>query len=181
MSLVQVSDVISFFASLALFAKMVNMIHNQCVDETRSDLFRLRDKVFLYAIDNNLLETDAYRQLRDLMNDFILYAHRLSATRVVMIYIAYRKIRPPHSVFSSTWTPSLLSLSDKSRAEMQSFLQAHKLIVVTHIIHRSIVLRAAVNLCALFMRLTHTTGSLSKDVVMDHAPWKAMEAEAASA
>jgi hypothetical protein len=181
MSFVQVSDVISFFVSLAVFTKIISMVHNQCVDETRSDLFNLRDRMFLYAVDNNLLDTDAYRQLRYLMNDFIRYAHRLSAMRVLMIYIASMKIRPPTSKFSSTWNRSLLALSNHDREEMQSFLQKHKLIIVTHIIHRSLLLRSIVYLCAIAMKLTHKGWRMSEDVVMDYAPWKAMEAEAASA
>jgi hypothetical protein len=181
MNFAQVSDVISFFVSLAIFTKIVSMVHNQCVDETRSDLFALRDQMFLYAVDNNLLDTDAYRQLRYLMNDFIRYAHRLSATRVLMIYIASMKIRPPVSRFSSTWSRSLLVLSNHDREEMQSFLQRHKLIIVTHIIHRSLALRSVVHLFAIFMKLTHNSGRMSEDVVLDHAPWKAMEVEAASA
>jgi hypothetical protein len=181
MSFVQVADVISFFVSLAIFTKSVSMVHNQCVDETRSDLFDVRDQMFLYAVDNNLLDTDAYRQLRYLMNDFIRYAHRLSATRVLMIYISSMKIRPPTSRFSSTWNRSLLELSYTDREEMQSFLQRHKLIIVTHIIHRSILLRSLVYLCAMVMKLTHKGWRMSEDVVMAYAPWKAMEAEAASA
>jgi hypothetical protein len=181
MGFTQVSDIVSFFIALAIFTRVVALLHSQCVDETRSDLFYLRDQMFLYAFDNNLLDTDAHRQLRDLMNNFIRYAHRLSATRVMMIYIASRWILPPSSSFSATWNKSLTLLNDKDRSEMQSFLQKHKIIIVTHMIHRSIVLRAITNLCSILMKLTHTTGSLSKEAVLNHAPWRAMELEAASA
>ena len=188
MTISQASDIISFFAGLIVFAKIINMTHGQCVDETRSDLFTLRDEMFLYATDNGLLETEAYQQLRSLMNGFIRYAHRLSATRVLLIFIASRLVPPPLSAsFLSNWDAYSALLEEPHRQKLQSFFKKHELIIATHIIHRSLVLRGLIRAYAVLLKLRHKIGGravaeqVAENVVIDHAPWTAMEVAAASA
>ncbi len=188
MAISQASDIISFFAGLIVFAKIINLTHGQCVDETRSDLFALRDELFLYAADNDLLETEAYQHLRSLMNGFIRYKHRLSATRVLMIFVASRLLPPPISVsFLSTWNAYLALLEELHRQKMRSFFKQHELIIATHIIHRSLVLRGLIRAYAVLLKLRHKVGGravaeqAAENVLIDHAPWAAMEVAAASA
>jgi hypothetical protein len=185
MSISQTADVISFFVSALLFAKIVSLTHEQRVDETRQEIFGLRDELFLYAMDNGLFDTDAYKYLRSLMNGFIRYAHRLSATRVIMMYIVSRFVAPPlPDSFSATWESCVATLDVSNRQKMLSFLKQHEIIIASHILHRSLILRTVIKAYAMLLKVTRKTKGpapdeqSAQDVVIGHAPWRAMEAAA---
>ena len=186
MSISQTADIFSFFASVLLLAKIVSLMHEQSVDETRREIFDLRDELFLYAVDNGLLTTDAYKRLRSLMNGFIRYAHHLSATRVIMMYIVSRFVAPPVP-FSGTWEPCLAALDGPNRQRILSFLKQQNFIIASHILHRSLILRAIILAYAMLLKVKRITkGTASKeqsaqDVVIGHVPWRAMEAAATTA
>jgi len=183
----QVTETICFFISAIALIRVISLLHAQCVDETRSCLFALRGEMFLYASDNDLLETRAYRQLRDLMNGFIRYAHRLTASRVLLFSVASRMATAPSPSFVSTWTGYLNELDEVNREKMQSFYRRHELILATHIVHRSLVLRGLVRVYAGYHDLRRPTRShgaaeeVILNAVVDRVPWKTMEAEAGAA
>jgi hypothetical protein len=54
-------------------------------DSFRDQLFTLRDEMFLYALDEGILETPAHEKLRLLINYLIRYAHRVSFGRMVLL------------------------------------------------------------------------------------------------
>jgi hypothetical protein len=179
MTISQATELICLFAGIAAFAKIVALLHTQTVDTTRADLFELRDEMFLYATDNGLLETEAYRHLRDLMNSFIRYAHRLTATRMLLINIAVLVVPLPQSLsFRTMWTPCLDMLDEDRRKTMILFHNRLKTILARHIVHRSLVLKVTFPIYVIYRNRMVKDDAMRE--VVDRVPWATMEKEAAA-
>lgn len=85
MSQEQLAQSLSFGASSLLLIVMVVAFYSYRVDNLRDRLFAIRDSLFLYAVDNELIESPAYQNLRLFMNGMIRYAHRVSMVRVIVL------------------------------------------------------------------------------------------------
>jgi|SRR5208337_710382 len=181
MTLVQLTELVTFFIGLSIYTGVVSLHHSQCVDEVRSDLFGLRDETFIYAADNGLLNTQAYKLLRKLMNSFIRYAHRLTITRVVLLSLGSKLVPPDSSSsFLIEWQPALDELAPSHREQMRAFYRRHEEIIVINLIHRSLILRALLRLYTVYYK--HNRGITKETVaneVASHVNWRAMETEAA--
>jgi len=69
---------------------LIVMVRAVQIDSLRDFLFGLRDEMFLYAFDEELIESPAYRNLRVMMNSLIRYAHRASFAHMILLMIAKR-------------------------------------------------------------------------------------------
>jgi hypothetical protein len=78
---------ISLFVSVAGMFILSNSWAAFMVDDTRNHLFSVRDEMFLYAVDRELLDTAAYQNLRKLMNGLIRYAHKMTLTNFISLII----------------------------------------------------------------------------------------------
>jgi len=58
-------------------------------DALRDRLFALRDEMFLYGHEQDILSLRAYKDLRLLMNSMIRYAHQVSLTRLLLLAMAW--------------------------------------------------------------------------------------------
>jgi hypothetical protein len=76
--------------SLALLLILINLMHDAAIDDLRDRLFAIRDRMFLYAYDHDLLDRPAHRELRSLMNGAIRFAHQASVVRVLSFALASR-------------------------------------------------------------------------------------------
>jgi hypothetical protein len=60
------------------------------LDSLREKLFAIRNELFFFAAEGKIaFGNPAYRTLRDLINGMIRYAHKLSATQLVVTVLAY--------------------------------------------------------------------------------------------
>src|SRR5688500_17417673 len=67
------------------------------VDEVRDQLFDARDKLFLYALDDGLVDNPAHRLLREHANRLIRYAHEISFFRymvVITVRVRFNNMEP---------------------------------------------------------------------------------------
>ena len=79
------------------------------LDRVRSELFELRNELFLYAAGGGVsFDNLAYSHLRNRINAVIHYAHTITLTRVVL-YLAHEQIRP---------TPDLVEREREFMAEI---------------------------------------------------------------
>ena len=178
------AQIIAFFASIAALAGVVSLLHHQSVDEVRSDLFALRDEMFLYAADHGLLDADAYRNLRGIMNGFIRYAHRLTATRVIVMTVASNLLHRENKSFSAEWNVLVNKLPIESRAKMRSFCQKNEMILAAYLVRRSLVLNFSAHIIDLLMNARKPRSELKEfivDAIVDRAAWQTIEAEAKAA
>ncbi len=183
-----IAELTAFFLSLAALGGAVRLLHDQSVDQLRSDLFALRDEMFLYAVDHKLLDTEAYRSLRVLMNAFARYAHKFTATRVLLIAIVSFKVphKEPRS-FSAKWKACAKKLPQECHDDMHSFYIRHEVIVASHLVNRSLILKTISIILGYYSSLRKSRSSLELsrvgvvNIIVDRAPWQTMEAEAKSA
>lgn len=183
-SISDTANIISFFAGAAALVGVVRLLHSQSVDRLRSLLFGLRDELFLYAVDNGLLQNQAYRELRIEMNGFIRYAHKMTATQIFLLTIAselYHLDRT--SAPSADWTVHLEKLDCKDRDALLSFHEKQKMVVVGSVVRRSIVLNTVMKVIILYLKATHQGGRKENVVraMSDHLPWRSIETEASCA
>lgn len=184
MSMGHFAQVISFFAGVAALMGVVSLLHSQSVDKVRSDLFALRDEMFLYAVDHSLLDEDAYKNLRGLMNGFIRYAHRLTATHVILMTAASHLLHRERKSFFREWKALVQNLPTECQADMRSFYFKNEMIVASYLVKRSILLSSCahiINFAVNARRSKNAPKDSVVDAILDRAAWQTIEAEAKAA
>ena len=181
------AEVISFFAGVAMLAAMVRLLHQQSVDSVRSELFALRDEMFLYAVDHQLLENEAYRDLRAQMNGFIRYAHEFTAMRVVGHLIVCDLFKVPTKSRWPHLAERIKALGQDDRVRMEKFYEDQRLIISFYLVDRSLILKTLLRLHIIYSGLRGLsydepiTGDPVIRRVARRVPWGSVEAEAACA
>ena len=138
---------LSFTISLSLGYLLLRAFRTLWVDETRHRLFCARDDLFLYAVDNNLLNDEAYKKLRELANTFIRYAHIVSYWRVAALVGAERAF-PQSSEGDDALRRAIRSLPERHREQFSQFHSRIALEVFKHLYRSSLLMRVA-SVCAL--------------------------------
>lgn len=120
------------------------MFRKYHIDRTRDDLFRLRDALTLFSYDHGLIESTAYRNLRQLINLLIRYTHRLSLSRLILLTALSRvfNAKAPISPAYTQWKDSVASLSARQREELERIHAAALTLMVKHVIRNSPLLWA---------------------------------------
>lgn len=180
-SISDAANIVSFFVGAAALAGVIRLLHSQSVDDLRSRLFGLRDEMFLYAVDNGLLTKPAYCELRREMNGFIRYAHKISATQVLVLVLASFYSINRRNASLADWTMHLDDLKDTDKKMLLGFHDRQQSLVATQLIRRSIILRAAMRSLTIYLKITHQIGRRENVVraMSSHLPWRSLETEAA--
>src|ERR1035438_1853433 len=92
-------------------------------DEFRQRLFAIRDEIFDYANSGHIGFRDpAYQLLRNSMNGFIRYAHRLTFFQLMVTIVRWKVTEQVHPLtWHERWTAALDSLPDGRGARLQEF------------------------------------------------------------
>lgn len=113
------------------------------LDSFRQDMFALRDELFDYAASGNIAFSDpAYRRLRQMMNGFIRYGHRLTFFRVCMTLIQIKASGQDFN-FDETrkWENALLNLQkEEVKKAMTDFHERAFSLVLTRLVLGSPIL-----------------------------------------
>ena len=121
-------------------------------DNLRDELFTVRDKMFLYALDRGILGNPAHENLRRLMNSLIRYAHRVSLGRLLLLDLSSRvfkiKSTPPKTYME--WVEAVAALSDDEAECMRDFHAQAMFLMMKHIVSGSPLLWAACVVWAAF-------------------------------
>jgi hypothetical protein len=110
---------------------VILLFRNYRSDKLRDELFSLRDQVFDFAVGEGLLAHTGYRQLRDVMNGMIRFAHKLSFSRLILSLILERLLVPQNQRVNPTkeWAKSLGDLSKDQRNEILEFHRRMVLVI----------------------------------------------------
>jgi len=121
------------------------------LDAFRQNLFALRDELFDYAATGRIsFDHPAYRLLRQSMNGFIRYAHRISVFQVTMTLFMWKAIRPvePKYDWTTKWEQALASIQDNEvRDKLKEFHAQVGLMVAERIVLGSPILIAFLIVC----------------------------------
>jgi hypothetical protein len=108
------------------------------VDILRQRLFAIRDDLFDFAADEGIgFDHPAYRGLRDEINSFIRFAHKITFSRLVLTELFW-KMEPVHP----SWHETVGELSPLARTRIIQTYQATGEAIVQHFIYYSPIVLA---------------------------------------
>ncbi len=122
------------------------------VDKTRDKLFALRDELFDYAIQNNLLRHGSYRGLRESVNSMIRFEHRSSVWVFAAMIIASERIpsmRGPN--VKSEWRRRLDDLPQNHRQVLTDMHEKMFIICMVSMIKKSFVAQLALGVVGIVL------------------------------
>jgi len=139
------------------------------LDCFRQQVFTVRDELFDYAASGKIsFDHPAYRLLRQSMNGFIRYGHKVSFWQSTVTWIAWRAASKPNRYqWESQWQEALKSLDDKTRADLLRLYTSATRLVTKRIVYGSPVLLIA--LCASAIAVVLSVGLRSASDVMSAA------------
>ena len=131
MTLHDLTRSLNFGLSILLFLVIILLFRNYRSDRLREDLFSLRDQLFDFAYAEGLFAHPGYRQLRNVMNGMIRFAHKLSFSRLVFSVILERMLVPQSQRVNppKRWLKSLEDLPEGQRAQILEFHRRMVLII----------------------------------------------------
>ncbi len=93
------------------------------IDTFRQSIFAIRDELFLYAAQGNIaFDHPAYRSLRNMLNGYIRFSHRISLVRMIAHSISMRSYGQPIPEFNEIWKDAIEDLSKEKREKLEGFL-----------------------------------------------------------
>ena len=110
------------------------------LDELRQKLFEIRDSVFDFAADGGIGFDDfCYRDLRDDINNLLLFADKLSFMRVLFAYWAGKR-NPATNRLVDQWIQELDRLSPLAKKTLLEARVETWRVMIRYVIKRSVVL-----------------------------------------
>jgi hypothetical protein len=104
-------------------------------DAFREDIFSVRDEMFLFAAQGNIIfDNPAYTILRERMNALLRHGHDLTITRMTLILITHRGMK--HEL-SDRWEAAIAELPEQTQAKMREFSLRVTIFVLQHVVYYS--------------------------------------------
>lgn len=169
------SGAVSTAISLILLATVGRLLWDQRKDNLRDRLFALRDEMFLYALDENISNSDAHMNLRLVINGLIRYAHRVSFSRLLLLELgrfAFR-LNPKIPRIYAAWQEGIARLPADQATKLRGFHDRAMVLMLEHMFSGSPVLWAASILLVVKRLLTLSTHAILRNVtssVTRHLP-----------
>lgn len=130
-------------SALALFALIFLVWRTDLrTDQFRQRMFAIRDELFDYAASGAVaFEDPAYQLLRNFMNGFIRYAHRLTFFQLILTIFRWNITEQVHPLtWHSRWLKSLEPLPEETRTAMGAFHGRAMDVVARHIVGGSLIM-----------------------------------------
>jgi hypothetical protein len=135
-------------------------------DSLRDQLFTVRDKMFLYAVDQGIADTTAHQNLRLLINSLIRYAHRVSLGRLLLLDISRRvlKITPSEPKTYVEWVEAVDALPVEQAQRIKEFHEEAMLLIMKHMVTGSLYLWCASLVVVFHIAVFKSTRVLLHDI-----------------
>jgi hypothetical protein len=106
------------------------------VDEFRQKLFKLRDEFFDDAIKNNIeFDSNAYEMMRNAINGFIRFAHRINLPQTVVFILIFNKEKNAFGkLFFEKLQESKRELNSEQKKIIDSYYVKMNYYMIEHII-----------------------------------------------
>ena len=137
-----------FIVAVSLFSSVLGLIavgylfRSYQLDAFREQVFALREEVFLYAIDHRLIDSQAYRGFRALLNGTLRYAHKATFPHMVLLAVMKRVFKLPADRENDpmkAWVKALDDLCPEQKAEFLRFNNAAATLFVKRIAFSSVL------------------------------------------
>jgi len=170
-------------SALALLLLM-RFFRDYRLDKVRDDMFTLRDRLFDYAAENDLLQHPAYRRLREIMNAMIRFAHKISVTRLLLSMFLDRFV--PETERRRPFDEWLKTLNDLPQHHQEKLINFHVemgYIITRFVVQGSIFARIIVELARAYLLirdfyLTVEETIVKKLMMRTARGWQLIEAQA---
>lgn len=118
---------------LSLFGYWIHLRPNLLVDEFRENLFVVRNDLFITAADGKLkFNSEAYIELRQIINGFIRFGHKLTPLHVLLFYMLTKKHKVPNK-----FEESLQKVTDEEQIVLRKYRDEVYHVVILYLIKRS--------------------------------------------
>ena len=138
------------------------------VDKLRDEIFSLRDNLFDFGRENDLLSHAGYQRLRLIMNSMLRFSHKLTFVRFVMVGLLLRGTKLEPNPYAE-WMKSLNSLQPDKAQRLKEFHSEMWLLVVCHVYETSIAMRA-IGACFSAQRFIRKINSSTISIFMKRMP-----------
>jgi hypothetical protein len=156
------------------FLGLILLFRNYRADRLREDLFSLRDQLFDFAVREGLLAHPGHRQLRNVMNGMIRFAHKLSFSRLVLSIILERLLIREDQRVNPTraWLITLDNLPEEQRATILEFHMKMMMVIWRFMIGGIVAnpISQIVIICMFFYRGFRTVGDSIYEMLAKRAP-----------
>ena len=134
----QVVTVVSLIVSFVFVAILLRLRVGSAIDEFRENMFSLREEMFVYAAREGLLNDPAYTKLREIMNGFIRFGHRLSLLYWVSRVVAAKcaGFNSPRTDVLEQWNVAVCALPLPHSGKFHNFHNLQMILVLHYIITR---------------------------------------------
>ena len=136
MTEIQLATALTSCLSLAgLWVLLFKLYPDYCVDRFRQDMFDLRADLF----DDEQIthEHPAYGLLRQTINGFIRFGHRMNLLHVVLFFLQTGGRVPAPSAFSTHWAHALQGVKETDRQHLESYRERMNILVAQHLMRSS--------------------------------------------
>lgn len=136
MTEIQLATALMSCLSLAgLWVLLFKLYPDYCVDRFRQDMFDLRADLFddLQIAHGH----PAYGLLRQTMNGFIRFGHRVNLLHVVVFFLQTGGRVPKPSAFSTRWTHALQGVKEAEREHLEAYRERMDILVAQHLVRSS--------------------------------------------
>jgi hypothetical protein len=134
---------LSIVISLAALAFLLFLYRDFQIDKLRDDLFALRDELFDYACQHDLLQHPGYTKLRVIMNSMIRFAHKVTLWRLALS-VSFSRALPPEERPDPyrDWQKDLQILPPFHQQNLANFHVKMAVLILKSMIYRSPTLLA---------------------------------------
>jgi hypothetical protein len=110
------------------------------LNQTRHDLFQIRDDLFFAAAEGKIsFDSAAYTLLRERLNHSIRFAHKFELTRLLMFSVFTGKIDA--SSPQDQWKLAFRELSEEQKSVIELISERYYKVLVCHIIEKSFIFK----------------------------------------
>jgi hypothetical protein len=172
-----VGATISFSVGAFLLVLLYVCWRSYQLDSFRDKLFALREELFLYVCDNDMVDHPAHGFLRDEINSFIRYAHKITVWRLGFLIGARDALRVGPSSMLEEWKSALELVPAGSRDKMRYFHEKSLILMTRHLVASSLILRPVAAVIG-SLRYGRMPSKSVMDSYANSQPVRLMEADA---
>jgi hypothetical protein len=126
---------ITSLISIALLVVLVFWLYRDfCTDRFRQEMFKLRDELFNEAAQGNIsFDMASYGMLRNAINGFIRFGHRLNIIQVILLAVVIKNTESRLSLFSERFKASIQNLDEEQQKLFKMYCIRMNFILLEHL------------------------------------------------
>src|SRR5665213_3021352 len=109
------------------------------VDRLRDELFAMRDSLFDYACEQDLLNHEAYKQLRSIINSMLRFGHKVTFARFLLVALLLGSRKPMPNPYGE-WKVALATVPRNQADKLEEYHGRMWGLIVLHMCETSAIM-----------------------------------------